>query len=635
MQAPPRPQDCVLPAPPSPSGAPAFSPPTAADAEQRVPAIPPPALPGIGGPAALPVTIRPEDGPPPPPSLATDPARVPIAPPGMSDAIPPPPVSGRDHEPPAVSAPTVPVPIVSAEPADVPEAPADVDAPVAADAPAVPTLAPVLPAAAMVPTLPAVPPPPAKIVALEQFESMEPRPDSAPPSPPAVVGPVGDTEADPVADHAVDIGAESDAEPAVDVDVAPVEVPVSDIVDEPSDAPAAAPAASPTAPEPPTSAPETTSVGATSMAAQLAMPPSLPSITAAAPSPVATDDSSWQDDAVAWSPEDVPSARQAKKQSNASPARTALLTLSMAVFAFVAGAGAHLGYDWYNERDGAATASSMPDRPGDLAAWNQIDPPAIRFTDTTTTIVTDLGLREVTAHRDLVSGSRVVSVSETTFAGETSSFEVDLRDTRAFVRPDPDSPWSPTTVEEATSIIGDEGLTDVFTISDLFPAEALPFAVVLESAESKLPLGAIRQVPAGPADGAVRGDGEAAPADDAAARPASRPAVAEPPAGLEPTTVWHYSVTLDIEAFRAAEGAAFAAWESQLGRAAGTQFDVWVDADGIVRQLVIDASGAKVTQTLVSGAPTSTKFDVEPLIGTAPAPTDETPVDAAPEVDGS
>lgn len=400
--------------------------------------------------------------------------------------------------------------------------------------------------------------------------------------------------------------------------------------------------------------------------------PSLPAVTPAAASPVASD-AAPAFDPTAWAGGDVTAAMAAapKKQgaSSGSPLRSLVATLGLVVLAAALGAGAHVGYDWYVEGEDPRIVVSAPENTGDLAAWRHVDPPAIRYTDTTTTIVTDLGMREVIAHRDLVSGSRLVRVAETSFAGETNTVEVELRDDRAFIRSAPDAEWAPSSIEAATAIIGDEGLTDVFTVSDLFPAEALPFATVLSSAEVELPLGPIHQQPlsdatpdgttlAGAGDDAAPGaatPNDAAPNGDAATGDGSAPQhvatqaladaadvvdaindrglvdapngdllrpIARPP--VEPTTVWHYRVTIDTEAFRAAEGAAFAAWERQLGRAAGSQFDVWVDADGIVRRLIIDAGGSKVTQTLVGGAPTSPTF-VLPDAGSASAPAGDVP----------
>ncbi len=339
--------------------------------------------------------------------------------------------------------------------------------------------------------------------------------------------------------------------------------------------------------------------------------PSLPSIAATASAAAA--EQSWEPDPAVWAPEPVAAPAKTRTRQRRSPVRSIAGTIFAAALAAGAGAGAHLGYDWYTAREDAPVAATTPDVPDDLAAWKQVDPPAIRYTDTATTIVTDLGRREVTAHRDLVSGSRVVSVAETSLEGETTTYEVELRDAEAFIRSAPDAPWAPTSVEEATAIIGDEGLTDVFTVSDLFPVESLPFASILESEELQLPLGAIRQQ-AIPTAGA----------DELAPEAIDDPAVTPPADGaalVRPTQVWHFRVRLDTEAFRAAEGAAFEAWERQLGRAAGTHFDVWVDRNGIVRQLAIDAEGVRLTQRLVSAAPTSATFTTPQLV--------ELPIDPA------
>lgn len=361
--------------------------------------------------------------------------------------------------------------------------------------------------------------------------------------------------------------------------------------------------------------------------------PSLPSIAATAST--AASNQPWEPEQAAWTPEPVTPTVRARRQRR-SPVRSLFGMVFAAALAAGAGAGAHLGYDWYTEREEPPVAATAPDRPSDLAAWNQVDPPAVRYTDTATTIVTSGGMREVTTHRDLVSGSRLVTVSETNADGDTSTFDVELRDAAAFLRTAPDAPWAPVPVEEATAIIGDEGLTDVYTVSDLFPIEALPFVSILESEELKLPLGAIRQQPI-----PTVGDGVAAPDDtdpviddDAAADDA---AAAEQPLDAgdvrRPTQVWHFRVLLDVDAFRAAEGAAFEAWERQLGRAAGSHFEVWIDRNGIVRRLTIDAEGVKLTQTLISAAPTSETFaapipaDVpaDPALGSEPAePTEPT-----------
>jgi hypothetical protein len=347
--------------------------------------------------------------------------------------------------------------------------------------------------------------------------------------------------------------------------------------------------------------------------------PSLPAVTPAVPSPAPgphhqPSQSAIAESAASWLEVNAPgttvSAPWVAKSS--APGRTMLLLLVALVLAVGAGAGAHLGYDWYQQRgDEGQTVVAAPVA-DDLAGWAKVDPPALRFIDTEVMITTDVGTRQLTTHRDLSSGDRIVNVVDTDGTGATSSYDVDIRGATAFIRRAPSEPWSPIPVEEANAIVGDEITTDVFTVTDLFPPEALPHVTVLENVERTLTLGSIQQ-------NAIANEVELAdPAAGAAPPRATGLAV--------PTAVNHYRVMIDTEAFRAADGAAYEAWERQLGRVASPRMEAWIDVDGVVRQLLIDSDGASATYRLIAGAPRSARFDTTPI----PAdPAIGTPIDPA------
>ena len=227
-----------------------------------------------------------------------------------------------------------------------------------------------------------------------------------------------------------------------------------------------------------------------------------------------------------------------------------------------------------------------------------IDPPAIRYTDTVTTFRTNEGVRTLTAHREISSGRTQATVQTTDAAGtDLGSVEIDVRGQLSYVRATPDAPWAPTAQEDALARIGDTWTEDVFTVSDVFPAAAVPYTTVLESVERVLPVRPL--VPAVTPDAAVE-----APM-----------AISTDPTSM----VWQYRVIIDVESFRANETAAYQEWSRRLGRNAVPRIEAWVDATGIVRQIAVDVDGTVVTHTLVGGAANSSRFDGDPLVDSAPA----------------
>lgn len=260
------------------------------------------------------------------------------------------------------------------------------------------------------------------------------------------------------------------------------------------------------------------------------------------------------------------------------------------------GVAAHLGYDWWEQRDAAAVDGVAADG-SDLASWPQVDPPAIRYTDSVTTFRDSTGVRTLAAHREIASGRTQATVQSTDVAGtDLGTVEVDFRGEQSFIHATPESPWALTSQEDALAQIGDTWTEDVFTVTEVFPAAALPYMTVLESVERVLPVRPL--VPAVDLD---------VPVETAMA------------ISTDPTSmVWQYRVIIDVESFRANETAAHQEWTRRLGRNAVPRIEAWVDATGIVRQLTVDVDGTVVTHTLTGGAANSTRFDGNPLLGTEP-----------------
>lgn len=292
--------------------------------------------------------------------------------------------------------------------------------------------------------------------------------------------------------------------------------------------------------------------------------------------------------------------------------RTMVRTVFGIVLVGALGAGAHLAYDWWEERDATAVGGAAVDG-SDLASWPQVDPPAIRYTDSMTTFSDGTGVRTLTAHREIASGHTQAAVQFTDAAGtDLDSVEVDYRGEQSYIRTSPDSTWALTSQEDAVAQIGDTWTDDVFTVSEVFPAAAVPYMTVLESVERVLPVRPL-----------------------VLAVDPNVPVETPMAISTDPTSmVWQYRVIIDVESFRANEAAAHQEWTRRLGRNAVSRIEAWVDATGIVRQLTVDVDGTVVTHTLIGGAANSTRFDGTPLLGTeppaaAPAPADvPVPVEA-------
>jgi hypothetical protein len=276
--------------------------------------------------------------------------------------------------------------------------------------------------------------------------------------------------------------------------------------------------------------------------------------------------------------------------------RTMVRTIFAVVLAGALGVGAHLGYDWWEQRDAAGSGVVAVDG-SDLMSWPQVDPPAIRYTDSVTTFRDSTGVRTLTAHREIASSRTQAMVQSTDVAGtDLGTVEVDYRGEQSFIRTTPESPWAVTSQDDALAQIGDTWTEDVFTVTDVFPAAAAPYMTVLESVERVLPVRPL------------------APAVDPNAPVETPMATSTDPTSM----VWQYRVIIDVESFRANETAAHQEWTRRLGRNAVPRIEAWIDATGIVRQLSVDVDGTVVTHTLIGGAANSTRFDGNPLLGTEP-----------------
>lgn len=277
--------------------------------------------------------------------------------------------------------------------------------------------------------------------------------------------------------------------------------------------------------------------------------------------------------------------------------KTVVRTGLAIVLSGAVGAGAHLGYDWWESRDATAVAGVSVDGT-DLSTWPQIDPPAIRYTDSVTVFRTAEGVRTLTAHREIASGRTQATVESIDAVGaDLGTVDIDFRGEESFIRNAPESPWAPTPSDIALAQIGDTWTADVFTVNELFPAAALPYITVLESVERVLP---------------VRPLVTAADPNLPVATPIAT--------STDPTSmVWQYRVIIDVESFRTNETAAFNDWSRRLGRNAVSRIEAWVDTTGIVRQIAVEVDGTVVTHTLVGGSANSTRFDVNPLLAADPA----------------
>lgn len=343
--------------------------------------------------------------------------------------------------------------------------------------------------------------------------------------------------------------------------------------------------------------------------------PSLPSLASVAPalSPPPTDGGPTlhQPSQVAMAPITPHAARAVALPDAVTPPsqggglRLVARSLVAVVLAGVVGVGAHLGYDRWENRDITAVAGVSVDGT-DLASWPQVDPPAIRYTDSTTVFSTDAGTRTLTAHREISSGMTQAAVATTDAAGVASQIELDIRGDLAFIRSSPEETWALTSSADAVALLGDTWTTNVFTVRELFPAEAMPYITVLESVERVLPVEPLQ------------------PAADLGEIGAVPIAISTEPTSM----VWQYRVIIDIEAFRANETIIFQEWQRRLGRSAVSRLEAWIDNTGIVRQIAVDVDGTKVVHTLVGGSATSSRFDTNPLLESAPGSTPTEPTDA-------
>ncbi len=296
---------------------------------------------------------------------------------------------------------------------------------------------------------------------------------------------------------------------------------------------------------------------------------------------------------------EAPAARPLK--TGRGVGRTVVRTVFGVVVAGALGVGAHLGYDWWEARDATAVDGGVALDGTDLASWPQVDPPAIRYTDSVTTFRDSAGVRTLTAHREISSGRTQAIVHSTDAAGtDLGTVEIDYRGDQSFIHSAPDGPWAATTAEDALAQIGDTWTADVFTVNEIFPAAAVPYMTVLESVERVLPVRPL------------------VPAVDPTVPVEAPMAISTDPTSM----VWQYRVIIDVESFRANETVAHQEWSRHLGRNAVSRIEAWVDATGIVRQFTVDVDGSVVTHTLIGGAANSTRFDANPLLGTEPTVAD-------------
>jgi hypothetical protein len=336
--------------------------------------------------------------------------------------------------------------------------------------------------------------------------------------------------------------------------------------------------------------------------------PTLPGEVAARPSPTAAEPqlahlvhqpsqagrpnvASWADQIAVGDAERAPK----KMIDRGSFLQSIALTVVMAIVGVVFGASLHVGYDRWQDKSPTTAAPVAPAVDlADLATWPQVDPPAIRFIDTLTTVRSAGNVRTTSAHRDLSTGNRIVGVVETDAAGGATDIEVEVRGEAATLRSEAAAEPTQISLEDADATIGPLVMGDVLTVSDVFPTESLAYVTVLDS------------VPRG--------------LDVVPLRPSSPSPIAVPPADLPPGGVWQYRVIIDVEAFRIAEPLAFQNWERHLRGAAVPRLEAWVDGTGVVRQLAFEADGIEVMQTLVDGAATSTRLEVDPIAAETPPP---------------
>lgn len=277
----------------------------------------------------------------------------------------------------------------------------------------------------------------------------------------------------------------------------------------------------------------------------------------------------------------------------ASFVQSIVLTIVMMIVGLVFGAGLHVGYErWQNPSATPAAPVTPSVDVADLSTWPQVDPPAIRFVDTVTTVRSSSGVRTTSAHRDLSTGNWIVGIVETDAAGTANDIEVEVRDGVASLRAGPASEWTPIALADADAAIGPLVMTDVLTITDVFPTESLAYLSVLDSVARTL--------------------------DVVPLRPATVAPIGARPADLPTSGVWQYRVIIDVEAFRAAEALAYQTWEHRLGNAAVPRLEAWVDGTGVVRQLAYEVDGVEVTQTLVDGSTTSARLVAESVAGETP-----------------
>jgi hypothetical protein len=240
-------------------------------------------------------------------------------------------------------------------------------------------------------------------------------------------------------------------------------------------------------------------------------------------------------------------------------------TVGLGLLAAILGAGANVGYSYWEDSADDVTATFDGRQ---LETWPQVELPAIRFADSTTVFRTAGGTRTVTSHTNMVSGDRIVGVTDTDLAGVVTAYRG----------------------AEALVLAGPPLVDSVFTISDIFPNEVIPFVTVLEGAKRQFPVGPISR---------------------ARTRRAAAQAVKETPAKEPAKSGWQYRAIIDTETFRNREPAAFETWQRRLGAVAVARIEAWIDRTGIVRQVAIDVDGTSIIHTLISGAAESTKFEVQ------------------------
>ena len=243
----------------------------------------------------------------------------------------------------------------------------------------------------------------------------------------------------------------------------------------------------------------------------------------------------------------------------------------VAVFAAGLGVGARALWDKYEE-----ASEGLPEL-GEGLPTHTFEHPEGSYIDTT--IVAGSGDEKISTRVRQSLTSQQIDATVVLAGGELPATAVKIRDGRSSLQVVGGEPQPITDLDEATTPLidaADVAASWVFTVDQVAPAEMLPFVRGLSEQDTTL-----RLAPIGPeSNNASESTGEG---DSVAAAS---------PEGLDDVLVRQYRFDIDEAAFAGAEPLVYAEWARQFGSSG--PLEIWVDHDGIVRQIAMVDEGDPV-----------------------------------------